>query len=719
MTRTGDSVTPQEGLFLWKNYMFDSTSRKMITLGLLVVFTVGNTSSVDASWGRKIYTAEPKDFVQEVVTGLKTIQNSVTGLIPSHFDHPGYEDLGFLYDNAVDAIVYQASGHQLEAEKILDYFAKRISIATQEVQANKDSNGVYGIVKTLYQPKTPGKEVKAFVNAVNINATEFQGRGILEFSTTPGPQAFLIYAFLQVNPQKYYPYALQLGTTLLAMQDEDGGIRDGDRAPTRVHTEPHLDTMNAFLMLYQIDQDPKWVKAADKAWNWFKTNTYHPREGIVGQGVWEGVEQDIFATDAYSWTLAGPAGDRIPADVRKALTLHMLAKSLVRVTVPLPNGKNSVVVLTDFSDALDPLVQQVRKGVHPLGSIEWTGGVILALQKNAVRAWESGDSDDARLYKALAEELTKEVRKCFYPLDGKALYSFYASGQGIEIAPFGAINGDSIAGWKTPYYFVENFGGKDHEVRGSSSVAAWVVLPMLGKNPFILNDDYKLVYDTIPQEDRDLLAGQVVIDRSVGKKSYAEAIPRRGPEAAEQIVEPSMFNKRMWMAIRSAYSAQENKDFPAMRKHFREAIRWGNRVVEESSWEDLAKQENNLKKQEWGGLIAYPWGLQGGDEHAKHAAIWKYPLLNEMGAAMWGLTMANFELGNMKEAKSWMKKMIVEIPLHQIASVELDQQGSSVIVGYWNALDSWELNMNGTSGDHRLRDLYRQTLTEVRTAKNL
>lgn len=685
---------------------------------VLIVFIVcvfaGQSAASPVPFNQAAAPGQARELVQQIAGGIAAFRDPSTGLAPSHLRHPGYEDLAFTYDKAVDAIVFKAAGQQQNAEKVLDYFAQRLSIPMDELKQNSDANGVYGIIK-LFQVFPAKDKTKAIVNAVNLKDASARGSGILDFSVTPGPQSFLIFAFLTVNPQKYYPQAVELGKTLLAMQRADGAIVDGDRAPLRVHCEPHVDAYAAFVMLYEMDSDPRWLSAAQAARQWWLTHAFNAQDGTIQQGVWEKEKQGIFATDVYSWAMAGPLGDLIPTEQLRKLTETMLVNSLVKVSVVLPDARTQTAVLADFSNPQDPRVKLARDGFRPVGSVEWTAGVILALQKNAVRLWQAQDMYTAGVYKALAETLTQQVNLCFYPITfGGARMSFYATGQGIEVAPFGSVNNSTRSGWKTPYYYARTKDGADQFI-GGSTISAWTALPLAGVNPFVLNDNYLIRYRQINVEHQHQLAADLVIRDAVGNRHFAELVPVKGPDPALQIIEPREFIKRMWSALNAAYSAKDRQDQAAVRAYYREAIQWAQKVTDDPVWNELAKEENNKKLKEFEGLISYPWGKVIADtNHPLHTAIWKFPILNDMGAAMWGLATAHYELGEIETAKFWLKRIITEIPLHQIAEVKETYRGDRIIIGYWNALQSWELNQGQQSRDRDMQKIYRQSLQELK-----
>jgi tetratricopeptide (TPR) repeat protein len=659
------------------------------------------------------FLSSVKEFdTQSIIETISALQNTPTRLCPSHISHPGYDSLTFIYDSAVNALILKLGGYQSQAEEILNYFSYRLRLPDNEVKNRADTNGVYGILKLFKPINSSQQPVRSLVNAVDISCCRRQGRGYLEFCTTPGPTAFLIFAMLQVNTKKYYTDALILGEALLAMQDSEGGVHDGDRAPDRIHTEPHVDAYSAFLMLYKVTGNEKWMRAADKAYDWFIRNVYHAKEGVIDQGLWSGKPNTIFATDVYSWTMAGPCGDKFTPKALKMLTETMLNRSLVKITLTLPGLSEQTVILCDFSDAGDARVKDIRLGFHPMGSVEWTGGVILALQKNAVRFYSAQDHKTAAYYKALAEVLFAETMKCFYSLGGqKKKITFYATGQGVEIGPFGSIENKLCGGWKTPFFYVRE-NNSNGLIKGGSTVGAWPLLPRLGLNPFMLNDRYQETYKQIIVTQEDLNTAKAFLNYRANAKSFSEVLPEEISILDIQIVEPQTFNNRMWQALENAYMHKGRNEHIKAEIYFEQVIYWAKKIINDPVLLGLAKRDNLEKQKDFGGIISYPWGVTYPDnDHALHYAILRYPLLNEVATAMYGLAIAYFELECPNEAKYWIQRIIEEVPLHQIADIERDKDIQHPLIrGYWNALVSWEDNPGGYQRDEEMQKLYRQVL---------
>jgi hypothetical protein len=646
----------------------------------------------------------------EIVNSIVVLQNQKTGLCPSHYGHPGYEDLAFFYDKSVDALILKAAGRQTEAENILDYFTKRLDIPIDEIRTKMDTNNIYGILKLLRLNDTQQTEIRSLINTVDISSDWPQGRAILEFWTTPGPLSFFIFALLQVNASKYAKYARMIGDVIILMQAEGICIIDGDRAPGRIHTEPHADGFAALLMLYDVTKEKKWKDAAEGAYSCFENKLYDPGEARIIQGEWSGTPTEIFALDAYSWSMAGPIGDRLKLDNLKKCTEFMLKKSLVKLSVLLPGDIRKEVILCDFTDPQNAEVKKSRGGFHPMGTIEWTAGVVLALQKNSTRLWKGDQQETARYYKAMAEKLMNECMSCFYQI-GKTgcKMTFYASGQGIEVAPFGSIRSGFNGGWKTPFYYVKE--DDSVLVSGGSSVGAWILLPYLGSNIFILGDDYKNTYDQIALKEEDIKKAEKFLEEAAAERYFREDIVTSAPLGDIEIIEPYIFNKKVWESMGLAFGFAKEGNAGQARKHFKAAIVWAKIVVNNAEWMKLAKRDNMLKKETLKGIVSYPWGTTfKNNSHPCHTAILRYPLLNEIALSCWALTVANYELGNKDEAGYWMREIIKELSLHQIPVTVTTEAGENtdLIKGYWNALISWRDNPGNNQIDEKLGTLYRR-----------
>jgi hypothetical protein len=618
----------------------------------------------------------------KIAQGVISLADPGTHVAPSHLGHPGYHDAAFVYDKALDALVLHAAGADGPARALLDYFAAKLRIPLSEVIKNADANGIYGMLKLV--PSLDDPRGVGLLNAINCRSAEEAGQGQVEYWTTPGPLAFMVMAFLNVDRRKYLSEAITLGNALLLMQRPDGAITDGDRDARNVHTEPHMDTYSALMMLYDVTGDKKWSAAAEHAWEWFVKNVYRPDQGVIYQGLRPGGPSEVFATDAYSWTIAGRGGERLPLDVIERLTDRMLRRSLSQVTLELPDGKTKTVTLVDFVDVQDMRVMADRGGFHPMGSVEWIGGVILALQKTAVRFSEAGDvvsQGKAKFYKGLAEFFTRQALDSFYQIEGvKGLISFYATGQWLATGH----------GWKTPYFYVKDLQGKT-VLKGGSTIGSWMVLPLRRVNPFKLDDGYGRIYDAIVLNDNVRQAVRDHVADIVRERAFMERIPTEMASDIGDIPEMWRYNTQMFNAFNRG-------------DHYA-AILWAQKVVGNGEWRRLAVDQQARKYRDIGGNVNYPWGRPPAQAKEEQRAIQKYPLLNEMGTAMWGMAVAQYKLGNRADAKAWIRTIIETVPYHQIFA--------PAGPGYWNALVSWEENPGGTVLDAEMGILYREVLKEM------
>lgn len=403
----------------------------------------------------------------EIANALVALGDPSTGLAPSHIGMPGFENIAFAYDKSVDAMVLNAAGKKREAHRIMDLFA---GMLRDKSGATKDHKGKRG-----------------FMNAIDTS----NGGVTLEYYVTPGPNAFMAMAFLNVDKDHYLPQAVQLGELLLTMQKSDGGVTLGDQLPNVVSVEPHMDAISVFDMLYEATGDTQWKKAADKGWEYFKANLFVSPGQIL-----RGPKDQTFATDGYSWSMLGRSGDRFSTDEIVHLSSEMLRRSLTRVKVKLPGGEIRELTLVDFTDP----DTSSRGGFYPMGSVEWMAGVVLAYQKNSVRFWNTGDESRARSYKAMAEYLSEEMEKAFYSLPGvSGKISFYATGEGIATGH----------GWNTPI----------RGEKGASSISSWAALAFMRVNPFRFEDNYGDVYDQINISEAERGRAKEFVDGIVERRS--------------------------------------------------------------------------------------------------------------------------------------------------------------------------------------------------------
>jgi hypothetical protein len=172
--------------------------------------------------------------------------------------------------------------------------------------------------------------------------------------------------------------------------------------------------------------------------------------------------------------------------------------------------------------------------------------------------------------------------------------------------------------------------------------------------------------------------------------------------------------RRAWRLL-IGLQASRGGDRKLARESFHRAILYATKVTGNPIWVKLAQQENKIKQREIGGLIDYPWGREFvKNESSPSSAIWHYPLLNEVGVAMWGSAVAYYKLGDLNNAQYWIKRIVEEVPLHQIAATKEEDTPSEnpSIIGYWNALVSWQDNPGNSTLDEQMKNLYQKILQQ-------
>jgi hypothetical protein len=228
-------------------------------------------------------------------------------------------------------------------------------------------------------------------------------------------------------------------------------------------------------------------------------------------------------------------------------------------------------------------------------------------------------------------------------------------------------------------------------IKGGSTIGAWPLLPLNRFNPFKLDDHYGTTYDAIPLTPEDKDRAEKHATALVDKRVFTESIPDGVAAGADEVPEMWRYNREMFRAFSTG--------------DYYSALLWAQKSVSNKEWRDLARQQQEMKEREIGGLVAHPWGVTSPAAEEAQRVIRRYPLLNEMGAAMWGMAVCQFRLGNKVEAKQWIRSVIEAIAYHQIFAPDGP--------GYWNALVSWETNPAGSALDAEMGILYREVLSEM------
>jgi hypothetical protein len=162
--------------------------------------------------------------------------------------------------------------------------------------------------------------------------------------------------------------------------------------------------------------------------------------------------------------------------------------------------------------------------------------------------------------------------------------------------------------------------------------------------------------------------------------------------------------QELWLLNQSMFQAVEAGDYEG-------ALSWAGKVVSNAYIMKMACLQQVRKEREVGALVDYVWGTPAQRDTEAVRLIQKYPVLNEVGAAMWGMAVAEYKLGRRDEAKRWIQAIITQVPLHQIFA----PNGP----GYWNALVSWKDNPGGSALDADMGVLYREAVRELAVGREL
>jgi hypothetical protein len=369
-------------------------------------------------------------------------------------------------------------------------------------------------------------------------------------------------------------------------------------------------------------------------------------------------------------------------------------------------------MLADNYDALDERIIAARQESHPSGSPALTAQLILALQLNAARLYYA-DYNTSSLYKAIAEELLSQLRNIYYPIPTtNGRLAMRETAQTTPIPPYGADESAILARNTPPLYYVQS---QNTEAIAGSCDSAWIFFPEYLTNPFSLLDNEMYVYKQIPLTDLDQTRAVTLLNFYAQEHFYTEQ-PTTMPDSEFSPPEPEEYNKRMWIHFAAALTAKNNNDFTGMRYEYGIAQQWAEKTLNNSAWYTLARHENATKASRSHGLINYPDSTTfPKNDNKLHREIWKYPLLNELGAAAWVMAVSEFEMGNYPECKKWITKIVKDFPLHQIAKTtkNADTGAFDLINGYWNAIVAWEKNPDKDYREEKMKTIYFETLKEL------
>ncbi len=364
---------------------------------------------------------------QKVISGMydwvKNRQDLRRGLVLSYEGDSSLDKVCFTYDQALAAIVFLISGDKPRAEKILDFYLKKIN----------DGKDIY-------------------------NAYFTQG-DVFEYVLHSGPNAWLGLAALcytkETGEKKYLPIARKVSNFLLAMTDGEGGVQGGPDA-SWYSTEHNLDVSAFFKLFYEITGQRKYLDTSVSVKKWISRYSYTD----YGPPIKRGKGDSTIATDTYAWSITAFG----PEDL---LSLKMNPESILNFAVEHCevgvkfHRKKGEVKLKGFDFA------KVRNA--PRGGVvsgEWTSQMILAFE---IMADYFKDENPGK-----SKEYLKKAFFYFNELQKMIITSPSRIGREDPCLPYASSPfADTGHGWRTPK------GSRT----GSLASTAYFLLAYYGYNP--------------------------------------------------------------------------------------------------------------------------------------------------------------------------------------------------------------------------------------------
>jgi len=371
--------------------------------------------------------AEEIKSSQKVISGMynwvKNRQDLRRGLVLSYEGDSSLDKVCFTYDQALATIVFLISGDKPRAEKILDFYLKRIN---------------------------EGKDI--------YNAYFTQG-DVFEYVLHSGPNAWLGLAALcytkETGEKKYLPIVRKVSNFLLAMIDGEGGVQGGPDA-SWYSTEHNLDTAAFFKLFYEITGERKYLNASNSVKKWISRYSYTD----YGPPIKRGKGDSTIATDTYAWSITAFGPEEL-------LSLKMNPESILKFAVEHCevgvkfHRKKGEVKLRGFDFA------KVRNA--PRGGVvsgEWTSQMILAFE---IMADYFKDENPGK-----SKEYLKKAFFYFNELQKMIITSPSRIGREDPCLPYASSPfADTGHGWRTPK------GSRT----GSLASTAYFLLVYYGYNP--------------------------------------------------------------------------------------------------------------------------------------------------------------------------------------------------------------------------------------------
>jgi len=381
--------------------------------------------------------------IKGIYSWIRNRQDLVSGLVLSYEGDENLKKISFTYDQALAAITFVILNDRERAEKIFDFYLKKV---------NKGEN--------------------------IFNAYYTQG-DCAEYVAHSGPNAWMGIAVLdyykETKNKKYLPIAEKVSDFLLKMMDKEGGIKGGPTVEW-YSTEHNLDAFAFFKSFYEVTKDEKYLKAAEKIKNWISRYAYTS----YGPPVNRGKGDSTIATDTYAWSVTAFGADELLALNMNPERILEFAVDNCGVTTNFKHKEREISVKGfDFAKYRNC----ARGGVV---SCEWTAQMVLSFEIMA-DYYQSRNQDKSREYLSKSVFYSNELQKMLITSPSKI---------GIEdpCLPYASsADIDTGHGWRTP----------NGNRTGSLSSSAYFLIAYLGYNPLkgeFLNLSLKKLYETEPDK---------------------------------------------------------------------------------------------------------------------------------------------------------------------------------------------------------------------------
>lgn len=346
-----------------------------------------------------------KQLVSEkVIAGMydwiKNRQDLARGLILSYEGDSSLGRVSFTYDQALAVFVFLNFKDLDRAEKILDFYLKRI---------NKD--------KMIYNGY-------------------FTDGGVFEYVAHSGPQAWIGLAALnyinETGNNRYLNLAIEVANFLIKMQDEEGGIVGGPENDW-YSTEHNLDAYAFFDLLYKQTKNIKYKNTAEKIKKWISKYSYTDHKIPINRGKGDAT----IATDTYTWSITALGLEKLYSMGMDPEEILEFAEKNCKVTVNF-KYKNREVTVEGFDFAK---TKHVGRGGVVSG--EWTAQMILAYE---VMADYFKNRDNEKYHKYL-----KKAHFYFNQLQKMTIISLSRAGRVEPCLPYASAPYVNTGhGWRTP-----------------------------------------------------------------------------------------------------------------------------------------------------------------------------------------------------------------------------------------------------------------------------